>query len=113
MPESRKTDRDDVLLEDNVSGESEDGKEILMLTKIVINDGNGHANQYIDGNCVKTNKKPDEGDIISEVCWAVPWVDVLRLEKAKITIIVIMIIMMMMMMIIIIMKMITSILKSS
>ena len=56
MPESRKTDRDDVLLEDNVSGESEDGKDILMLTKIVINDGNGHANQYIDGNCVKTNK---------------------------------------------------------
>ena len=55
LPESRKTDRDDVLLEDNVSGESEDGKEILMLTKIVINDGNGHANQYIDGNCVKTN----------------------------------------------------------
>ena len=55
MPESRKTDRDDVLLEDNVSGESEDGKDILMLTKIVINDGNGHANQYIDGNCVKTN----------------------------------------------------------
>ena len=26
--------------------------------------------------------KPDKGDIVSEIRWAVPWVDVLRLKKA-------------------------------